>query len=353
MRFKLVSVGVNTAPGATPLEYAEQDAANVHALLTSDLGPVPVEDAILLVGRAATTEALNFRLATISLTRPDILLLYFSGHGGESGIGLSDGLFAYRILAEWVQMIGARRSMQILDVCRAASYLDFIKEARVGVAGVPDLGWLEVLANASPGNRLIFSTGADRNAGEGGEIAGGHFTTALLLALRQGGGDLVGAEQRFVSDRRAFAQTRQIMRQGFKLAQLPVERGLRGDFPLVKSQAEAPVGDAVFLNTKVSHSGLDLSFWVEGRRQVTTYIQYTVKNTLGRVLQQDTLVFAPTDSVEPYQGGLPLEQNVLLDDPLCYFQWHQNRRIDFFWTLTLKDEHGHILDEQVVSAFLA
>ena len=351
MRFKLIAVGVNEPKGGKRLSFAEQDATKVRDLLVSDLGPATPGTETLLIGPAATVRAVHGALAETTFQRPDILLFYFSGHGGSNGVALSDDVLLYKDLAEYVQLIGAARSMQILDVCSAASYLSFIKEATF--AGAADLAWLEVLANSAPGNRLIFSTGADRSAGEAGPVRGGHFTEALLRALREGAGDLEAEGSHFISDRMAFLHARWIMRHDFKLAQLPVERGLRGDFPFAKSQAGAPVGSATILKALVQDHGLDMLFWVDQRRGVPTVLKYSVINSVGGVIVENVLQFTPPASGEPYHGRIPFAQNTLLSDPTSYLQLKRHGRVDFSWALILEDGvHGHVLDEQVVGGIL-
>lgn len=351
LKFKLISIGVNAAPGADVLHFAEQDASRIAEVFTSDLGPVARGAEKLLLGARANRATLTTALLECLLDRPDILMVFFSGHGNREGIALSDGLFQYQSLAAMVSLIAAPRSLQVLDVCHAASYGSYVSEARVKVAGALDESWIHVLRRATPGNRLMFSTGADRLSGEGGSIQGGHFTEAFLSALRREGGTLPPGMNSFVSDASAFELARRVMRSEFRLTQMPEARGLRGDFPLVKSQVDEPVGGAVFLRSEIVPRGVALQFSVFQRRGVPTVLRYTVINAMQELVVEGEIPFTPDSDV--YSGSIPLTYEMLTRSEYCRAQWQHMGRIHYTWNIDVADqEHGHVLDDARVRGYL-
>ncbi|MCZ7681206.1 MAG: hypothetical protein M5U28_21415 [Sandaracinaceae bacterium] len=188
--------------------------------------------------------------------------------------------------------VGAPHTMLILDVCNAASYLDyFLKEAEVEVGGLEGLAspsWLEVLAEATPSMRLMFSSGSDRLASESAKARNGHFTRALLEVLKRVSGDLASddGEHTWISDERAFALTRSFMRRLYQDDQEAVALNLTGDFPLALSQRDTPIGDATFLSARIDNGHLSVEAFVEGRKALDTRIYWGVMDRLGTQLEK-------------------------------------------------------------------
>jgi hypothetical protein len=256
--YRIVSCGVNEGPGAEKLSFAEKDAEDVKRFFSSALGPVDESDVSVLLGSRAKVLDVRLALIGMALDTPTFAVFYFSGHGNEQGLLCADGLFPYADLVSDLRCIKASKSIVILDVCRAASYLDFLKEARERPSGRLALGWFEALAHATPGSRLIFSAARDRNSGEGGLVRNGHFTWALLEALRTSPADISRSGHFWVSDQRAFSTARRLMIKKFGTKQEPVERGLTGDLPLALSQAEVPVGEASIVQADVAVHGVSV-----------------------------------------------------------------------------------------------
>jgi hypothetical protein len=231
MRYVLLSVGVNTAPGATPLHFAEKDAADVYRLFTSPDGPVERDFGVPLLGAAATRGQVIRVLDQIRRIEPDIFVLFFSGHGNESEIALADETLHYSILADKIARIAAPHTLVIMDSCRSASLIPFWKMGDF-LGGTLDTDWLSVLASATETSRLMFACSPTENARETWLRQNGAFTASLLRALRIAPGTLAGQGGRwFVSDCEVFdLALRLLAADGFE--QTPTAIRLLGDFPL-------------------------------------------------------------------------------------------------------------------------
>ncbi|HSC86231.1 MAG TPA: hypothetical protein VLC09_03135, partial [Polyangiaceae bacterium] len=239
----------------------------------------------------------------------------------------------------------------ILDVCFAASYLGFLREARLGGLGSPpnlQLEWLRALATATPGTRLIFSTGADRLSGESPQHRNGYFTSAFLTALTRSRGDIQTEEGTWVSDQRAFAVTRRVLRDLTNGKQVPVERGLTGDFPLALSQADEPVGGANFIRTSVEAGTLNVRFEVDERKNVETRLRWSLTNDAGTEIAASVRSVIPDDWGGVYRGHFEFPHGRVQDDQATAIQCMTYGRARLEWVLTIEDVHGHVLDEKVV-----
>lgn len=238
--YKLVSCGVNVGPGASRLRYAQKDAQDVYTLFTGSTGPINPRDASCLLGPAATRASVLTTLRNLAHTPMTAFIFYFSGHGNDQGLLTSDGLLPFAKLVPALQNIDAAYTMIILDACCAASYLAYTEYPEISVGGwntATQEAWLETLARATPGSRLIFSTGPNRDAAEDLVRENGQFTAAYLSALSQAKGDIVHEGYSWVSDQRAFDSACYIMRKHFGSNQQPIARQLSGNLPLILSTA--------------------------------------------------------------------------------------------------------------------
>jgi len=317
MEYQVVSAGVNEAPGQRRLAWAEKDAADIAAFVGSAQGPLRGSAPAPLRGGGATRRSILSAIREAGLLS-DYLLFYFSGHGGERGIETADGLLEYEKLVRVIESVGAPHTMVVLDVCQAASYLDyFLKEAQVEVGGLEGLAspsWLEMLAEATPSMRLVFSSGADRLSAEsaalanGREVRNGHFTHSLLEVLKRAGGDLTSedGEHTWISDERAFVFTRSVMRRLFGDDQDAVAVNLTGDFPLALSQLDAPIGDATFLSAKIEAGHLAIDAFVEGREALDTRVRWEIRDRLGTALERGTAKRRAREEYQPVVTRLPI-----------------------------------------------
>lgn len=349
--YYLISVGVNQTPGSSVvLRYSEKDAADVYKAFVGGQGPVAPENAKLLVGPDATLESVYWALVAAQVSGPTHFLFFFSGHGNEDGLGVSNGLFHFEHLRRALRGLNAPWSMVILDTCRAASFATFVKEGQVSIGAIPDVGWYEALAQATPGTRLVFSTGAKRNAGEDASLQNGRFTYAFLQGLRHARPDIDTDAAAYVSDQRAFAYARWHMRHVQKVAQVPQELGLTGDFPMLRPEQANEVGDGWFSRVLVLPHALRVEMEVNGRQFVATRLRYTVFNSARRALHSGTYAFEPAYEGTTVTADLAFNFGWLQADPLSAAHVSLFGRASFYWALWLEDGAGEDLDTKVVHA---
>jgi hypothetical protein len=353
MDFRLICAGVNVGPDAAPLSFAEKDASDIATLFASGIGPVTNDQVDLLQGSAADRSSLRAAFLRATLANLDVLVFYFSGHGNEHGLLTSSGILEYEEVIRWIRAVDAPRSIVILDVCRAASYLDFLKEAHYGGVGDLGLAWFEAIANATPGTRLLFSTAASRNAGEGGGIENGHFTFALIEALRRGRGDLAVSGRLWISDQRAFNLARFVLEHELGVTnQCPVERGLTGDLPIALSQADQPIGGAYIGQASVvtGPGDLALNFSLWGRAGLTTRVVARAVNQRGCTFWQTDYMVTPDDTMNNWSGRIPFPRSALRGDTVSRVSIASTRRTEWSWVLSIFDTQGRLLDDKVVHA---
>lgn len=287
LSYQMIACGVNQGAGATRLRFAEKDATDVAGLFLSGLGPLQDPNLQLLLGREASVRRVRRALLVVEAARPDCFVFYFSGHGSADGVLCSDGLLHFAALRDHLQAIDAQRMIVVLDVCHAAAFAQYLPAGQVGgLAGILDPDWIELIATATPGTRLLFSAGADRTAGEGGGVPNGHFTYAWTEALIRSPGDLRGRRGRWVSDRRSFAVARKILRDELGVRQEPVGLGVNGDFPLVRSGADEVVGEATVCDILQHLRSVEVTFAIGNRRLLTTYIRLGIYDAQGQLLWQ-------------------------------------------------------------------
>lgn len=355
--YRVIACGVNQGPSAKPLQFAEKDAADFAAFFRGALGPpVSDEQVVLLQGSAASARSIELAIIGAGLLSDatTYLVFYFSGHGGRDGVLTSTGILPYESIIQALRLASIPFTTVILDVCFAASYLGFLKEARVGGLGMPpdlQLQWLHALASATPGTRLIFSTGADRTSGESTQLANGVFTNAFLTALKRCRGDLVlGEGVSWVSDQRAFAAARHLLVTRTAGKQVPVERGLTGDFPLALSQAEEPVGTAHFLRTSIEAGSLTVRFQIEERKHVETRVRWKLLNAFGEEIASSADALHPTEEAEAYGGRIECPHARVRSDDASRLHRMTYGEAPLEWVLSIEDELGRVLDEKVVPA---
>jgi hypothetical protein len=348
--YRLISVGVNEALGLKPLRYAERDATSIARVFASGVGPLTDADVTLLRGYRATSHRLNLALGALAYNRPDHLVVYISSHGNELGVALVDGPYSFAALAEWLRRIGSPHTMVILDTCHAAAYARYAGIEVGGLAGILDLPWIVALAHATPGSRLMFSTGAKRTASEGGRVRHGHFTWALLRALANAPGDLRAGGECWISDAAAFAQARARMIQVFGPRQVPQAIGLTGDFPLAMSQAHAAVGDASIDEARlVSTSGqLAVEFCVTGRRHLPTHLRWSLRNAAGAEIAADTVDVATADDRGCYRGRISLPLDAAQRDRITRLLIRGRGRAPLAVTLSVEDHRARPLARTAV-----
>lgn len=350
-RYRLLACGVNAGPGAPSLRFAEKDAADVFRHFTSGFGPLRDGDGSLLLGRNATFAAFDGELARLETSTPDFLIVYVSTHGNDRGVLLTDRIYLHERLAQRLRRIGTPSSVVILDTCSAGSFADATTKVGGLLEGILDAAWRKALANATPGNRLIVSTGRGRRAGEGGMVQNGHFTYAFLKALRTTRGDIRHGDTSWISDMKAFSHAKQIMRDRLKTSQLPLAEGLTGDFPFVLSQSEHPIGKATIERAELrrASSTLDVDFVVRGRKYLPTKLRWRMRNFVGDDVFEKVVRVATRDNTAAYTYSLPVPSRALLGDRWNRYMLDLVRSVDVEVVFTLEDQYERAMTERVVS----
>lgn len=167
-------VGIDryTAPGATPLHFAQRDAKSVSLLLAGSRN----SSVYTLMGRNATKANILKALKSIAAKAKagDTLVFYYSGHGTSGAVVASDsrtyeGLVMYTEISRIFKSSAARSKMIIADTCHAGSG----RIAKSGHETTAD-DWKKQ-------NIILFmSSRSNELSTENYEVGGGLFTYYLL-----------------------------------------------------------------------------------------------------------------------------------------------------------------------------
>jgi hypothetical protein len=349
--YRVVAIGVNRVAGASTLTFAEKDATDIANAFSSSQGPASEDEVIALLGPEATRTAIQDALVALLVPRPTYLVVFFSGHGNRDGIAAADGIFPYSRLRSLLGAIRAQRTLVILDVCHAASFL--VRDGRRAViAGIRDESWMEALAGSSPGTRLFFSTGADRLSAENPAMQNGVFTAGLLAGMRRGFAGLQYGGSRFVSDLVAFKYACRHITHVQSQPQYPESRGLAaGDFPMLKSERHEWIGEGEILETIPTDRGLWVSAVLRDRMHVPTKISYEVLNSSLESVHSGEIQLSPREIETHVAGTIDFDYNILLNNQRVMIQWALGHRsIRHYWTLRLLDGAGGLMDEDITEA---
>lgn len=324
-------VGTNVGPGSRPLRFAEKDAVDVAHLMSGHAGVLRPARIMKAPTRAGLRRALH-DLCDLEL---DVFVFYNSGHGSPDGILLRDGMFEYGELAQFVQAINAAHSLVILDVCHAGAYLR--NREGLGDVEVGGVDFLTLLAEATPGARVLCSVAAHRNAGEGVGVRNGHFTASLLESAATTPSDLHG----WITDTRWFAATAAIAKQ--RWAQPPVAVGLTADLPLLRDQAWVQGRGAI--DVRCARGVCDVYTRVGGRQGLPTAIQVDVCNAHGYRIAGGGGQFVPTSNDHPERGSYRLPFDVVLGDETTHYYLQSTSRAPLSVTVSVSDLRGRVLGQ--------
>ena len=123
---KAVLVGVCEYPTlkAPSLPFCKNDLYATKDALQSGL--CVAKENILLCGENGTVtinEMLNTIKTVLSTANPDdILIFYFSGHGGKNCLALSDGKVNLQSLVDLIEQVPLKSKIAILDSCHSGSF---------------------------------------------------------------------------------------------------------------------------------------------------------------------------------------------------------------------------------------
>jgi len=301
VRSAILTIGVNAGPRSTVLSFAEKDAEDVAGFFASDLA-VPGAATLTLRGSGASRSAVSNAVAALYPYSPDQLVFYFSGHGGNRGLLLSDGLLEHDELAHLLKPLAGTKKIIVLDACRAGSYL--VSHSRVVVGALPEArrmephrAWYELLARAVPRSRILLGASADRNTIEDARLGNGLFTHALLEALRYGAGTLEHGGHAFVSDADVADHVTRSMKQHGAGQHRPEWSGIAGDMPMARSQSTTAIGRASVVEVQLRRLNEALVVVsTQGRRGVPTIVRIAVRGATW-VLDEREVRFQPADSI--------------------------------------------------------
>lgn len=347
--YQVIACGVNQTDGNTTLSYAEKDAKEFAALMQSDLGPRGPKAIKLLQGTSASSTDLMAAFVEAADANVDQLVFYFSGHANDTEFALSDGGFPYADLAYLIKAVRATHTFVILDVCSAASAATFFKEARVGGTSGLRESWLAALARATPGTRLVFSTGPGGSSRESSTLKHGVFTHYLLAALREAYGNLVEGDTTYVSDWDACDHAARKMKADGAL-QAPVCLYLTGDFPMTVSQAVEPIGWATFGRIDIARHSLDVRCKAFLRDGVNTHLEWSIFNAAGTLVDTGKVSGRSSQPVQGFYTTIPFPHEKFRKDRLSRLRLMADDQTPITWLLTLVDDAGNILVSTEVQA---
>jgi uncharacterized caspase-like protein len=122
-------IGVNDYTWQTDLKYATKDAMLFYSTLQQSNPNMDVEWNIILDADASIDNLVAHFVRYIeNVKADDTFIFYFSGHGTEEGIYVSDGYnksghFPYDLLKTAIKYIPARDKLIFMDACNSASII--------------------------------------------------------------------------------------------------------------------------------------------------------------------------------------------------------------------------------------
>lgn len=347
-----VAVGVNASEG-TPvvLSFAERDAVQVASAFTSAIA-CPDSQAFHLTGRDATTDSVLGLLQMLQEQPPEHLIFYFSGHAGDPGIGLSNGLLRHDVLRQALEYVPSKTLLSIFDSCHAAAHR---RRVAIGGVGRPTrLDWMQALASATPGARAMFGSAAERNAREDHQRKQGRFTAALLTALQSAPGDPQW-QGLFANERAVFDKAVMLLARRYGDDQGAEGMNLWGDLPLVQSQQHVVIGEADVscIVPRAHELTVDALIDTLGREGLPTQVICTVTSERGVIVHQSRAAFRPalTESSEIFTFSLP--PIVLRRDPLLVHSLTAGWTEALSWCVEVLDQRGRVLAYNDAAQFLS
>lgn len=334
--YGLVAVGVNQSPRSELLKYAERDTVGIACALAGQLGPIPRENAEVLLGPEANRQSLDLALAQEVTRRPRYFAFYFGGHGNRSGIALSDGIYPFSRLRYWLKRIGARGAIVMLNSCEAGGFVKSSAVAGLGDADLP-YAWEALLLAAVPGTRIFMACSADSSTFEV-EGIGGIFPHALINAMQAPlPGDLPFMGRGFVSDELVFERTESIMR-GYGIE--PIRAGTFGRLPMAVAN-QYPAGAAEVASFEPTDgAGVSVAVDVCDRLLLPTKIVVTASDPLGNQWPSDTMIALPTDRRQSIPARFSID---VMRSQHARYQLRRYGRCRIAWDVRVLDANGRQL----------
>ncbi|WP_224242296.1 caspase family protein [Hyalangium gracile] len=183
-----VVVGANKGSTADlPLQYAEEDARRVGAVLT-ELGGFAAEDVAILNGPDdkrlfEKLDEVGKKLAGAP-AEGSLFVFYYSGHGDAEQLHLGGTSVPLDKLYHRLRQLPAKVKVGIIDACRSGSILA-TKAGRRGTSfGVSMTDELNATSSEVSGTVFLTSSGEDELSIEVRALKGSFFTNHLVSGLR-------------------------------------------------------------------------------------------------------------------------------------------------------------------------
>lgn len=164
-------------PSLNPLPLCSNDVAAVHKALIDGLN-VSADNILVSGNNGQITKACllsDLKSVLDTTTDKDTLIVYFSGHGGNNCLAMSDGLLNLQSLVDLIGQTTPQNKIIILDSCHSGSFT---------VGNVSPLGADETVgALASQGYAVLASCSKTQISGFNRERGLSIYTTFLVDAL--------------------------------------------------------------------------------------------------------------------------------------------------------------------------
>ncbi len=188
-RYALIIDANQGDAGELPLRYADDDAARVAQVLSTQGGVAPAD-----LTRLSQPDANEVRVALgrlverVAREREDraLIFVYYSGHADASDLHLGGSRLPLTELRTLVHAVPADARVLVLDACRAGE----LTRARGATPAAP----FKIVAEdrlTTDGMAIVTSAAAGEDAQESDRLQGGVFTHHLVAGLR-GAADLSG-----------------------------------------------------------------------------------------------------------------------------------------------------------------
>jgi hypothetical protein len=330
----LVAIGMSAVP---QLPFPAKNARDFFHVFTSALGP-PNLKAACLIDRQASRAAVGGVFDEAVRAPPKYFVVYFSGAAGTRGLKLADGLLSPRVLGSYLGRVQSAAILLVLDVTTPFSN-----------TGEPQFAaWIDSLPAELPHVRIAIARATAVADGDPG-CGGSRFTTAYIRALHGSGGDMQRMGDAYVSDRRAFDAATEIMRRRWDERDLPVESGLFGGMPLVRSEAVGAVG-AGRIKSLSEGQGLSLRVQhaLDGRRHVPTVVHSLLVDASDEPLVERTATVVPDADKFVGRTLVRVGPQVLREHTIWGPLLDMGETLVLRWRVKLRNVFGHVLDQQVL-----
>ena len=188
-----VIVGVSTYSqsqnnrGVRNLKYSDDDAYKMYEFLKSpNGGKLPNSQIKLLVNEDASLANVLFHTKNLykQARRQDLILFYFSGHGGPNTFVGYDKNITHTEIKEILNNSLAKKKLCVADACHSGSLGQSSGSSRAASSSEMIDNYYEALASTSDGIALFLSSKADEYSIEVSDFGQGVFTYYYIEGLK-------------------------------------------------------------------------------------------------------------------------------------------------------------------------